>query len=172
MPKGYSNRFVVCPSVCLSVQKTLSWTIFKELLGLHIWYLTESIYAWRANTAYWIFHDWVIQKGVAGLRIISIKKTLSLTIFKEVLGLHRWYLTESTYAWRAFTTFWIFHDPMIQKDVAGLRIISIKNFVVDHFQRSSRPTLLILDWKYLCMKSKYCILDFSWLNDPKGRGKT
>ena len=104
----------------------MSWTIFKEVLGLNRWYLTESTYAWRAFTTYWIFHDWMIQKGVVGLRIISIRKTLSWTIFKEVLGLHRWYLTESTYAWRANTAYWIFHDWMIQKGVAGLRIISIK----------------------------------------------
>ena len=97
---------------------------------------------------------------------------MSWTIFKELLGLHRWYLTESTYAWRAFTTYWIFHDWMIQKGVAGLRIIFIKNFVVDYFQRSSWPTWLILDWKYLCMKGFYYILDFPWLNDPKGRGRT
>ena len=144
----------------------MSWTIFKELLGLHCWYLTESTYAWRAFTAYSIFHDSMIQKGVAALRIISIKKLCRGSFSKKFLA----YIVDT---WLKVLIYWIFHDSMIQKGMAGLRIISIKNFVVDYFQRSSCPKSLILDWKYLCMKSKYCMhTGLSWSNDRKGQDRT
>ena len=100
------------------------------------------------------------------------KKTLLLTDFKEFINIHQWFWTESITIWRSFTAYRILHDLMIQKGVAGLRMISIKNIVVDYFQRICWPTWLILDWKYLCMKGFYCILDFSCFNYPKGRGRT
>ena len=111
----------VCPCT-----KTLSLAILILIIYLHHWYLTWSTTIWRTFTAYRILHDPMIQKGVAGLRIILIKKLCRGLFSKKLLD----YIVDTwlkvTYAWRPFTTYKILHDLMIQKGVAGLRIVSIK----------------------------------------------
>ena len=75
MPRGIvMTSSSVCLSVCLSVHKTLSLVIFKRIIYLHHWYFTCSTTIWRSFTACCIFHGQMIQKGVAGLRIIWKKK--------------------------------------------------------------------------------------------------
>ena len=65
----------------------------------------------------------MIQKGVEGLRIISVKKTLSCTNFREFI--HKF---EDFYCHRNL------YDLMIQKGKTGLGMIhSKKNFFVDYF---------------------------------------